>query len=191
MDKEKPNRKELERLYNKDRMSTIEIAKKYGVNSSTIFKWLKAEGINVRDLSLASRNRYGNKVPSKDSLRKIQREMTVKEMKEHYSVSLSTVYTWLEKHNIDRNRFVRCASWKNLEFFLQQAALFLQTHPQYDELPGSRVLNREGFSSLNTAIMKYHCKFPVFRERFNEYLARQMKSEEGSLLEKYIGNLDS
>lgn len=51
-----PPREELERLYWGSRLSTVEIAKLYGVCHKTVRKWLRLYGIPVRSLSEARRN---------------------------------------------------------------------------------------------------------------------------------------
>jgi len=47
---------ELENLYWNQRLSTIDIAKKFRVNYTTVGKWLRYHGIPIRSLSEARRN---------------------------------------------------------------------------------------------------------------------------------------
>ena len=53
-----PNKETLTSLYFEQRLSLSEIAKAFGVSRQCVYKWLKGAGLNLRDVSTASRNYY-------------------------------------------------------------------------------------------------------------------------------------
>ncbi|MBI2499170.1 hypothetical protein HYV88_02920 [Candidatus Woesearchaeota archaeon] len=86
-----------------------------------------------------------------------------------------------------KKRSVKSGQWKDLQFALQQAKLFLEKHPEYEELPRARIMYRLGVFTLGHAIYTYHGGFPVFRQLLNEYMGRTSVIDQPSLLEQYIG----
>jgi len=56
-----PPKEELEKLYWKERLSTIDIAKQYGVCHRTVRKWLKYHRIPIRTF-VEARINYLNKI---------------------------------------------------------------------------------------------------------------------------------
>jgi len=96
-----------------------------------------------------------------------------------------SVKGWLENFEFKRKK-IKNGFWKDLEFTLQEAKMFIKEH-NLEDLPALGVIMELGFSSLSNAISKYHNGFPAFREKLREYLGLPSeKNQLESLLESYV-----
>ena len=97
----KLDKKHLIKLYVDRRKSTIEIAEKLGVNSSTVGRWLEEYNIPIRSKSERLMN-DGARKPSESELRidYINRNMNQKELGEKYKVCNTTIRNWLREYEI-------------------------------------------------------------------------------------------
>lgn len=67
--------------------------------------------------------------------------------------------------------------WKRLDYTLQQAKEMMEEHG-FETLPGGYTLSKRGYSSLSSAIEKYHDGFPKFRQLLNKALGIKTKKQE-------------
>ena len=73
----------------------------------------------------------------------------------------------LNKHlgiDSDGKKMEKKGAWRDVDFVLKRIEKFLKEHPEYDELPSSKILDPLGYSSLSHGIIRYHGGFPKFRE---------------------------
>jgi len=87
-----------------------------------------------------------------------------------------------------KDKYVRVSrgEWKSLDYCIEKAKDVL-LEVGFDRLPRGKILNKLGYSSLTSAIHKYHGGFPAFREKLREYLGLPSeKNQLESLLESYV-----
>lgn len=102
----RPSRDELDNLYNKQGLTTRQIATKTGYSPSAIKKWLKEYDIECRPSS-SGLAYHGKEIPSYEDLYRlvhIERK-SYREIGEVYGIDKSAVPHWMKKYNIPRPSF--------------------------------------------------------------------------------------
>ena len=82
-------------------------------------------------------------------------------------------------------------SWKDLNFTIEKAKEFLDTHPEYKTLPGSWTLHKLGYNGLIRAIIRYHGGFDIFRQALNERLGISSNNKLENIIDDYIGGSEN
>lgn len=184
-----PKREELSILYWDKKLSISEIGKIYRRDGTTILSWMRKYGIKRRNYSEAVIAHFGFNTPSREELQHLLTTKPISEIAKIFDVNVSTVRRWIDNNGIARKKGKRLENglWKDLEFALEQGRIFLDQYMVYQELPGSKIIRREGNSSLARAIIVYHGGFPAFREKLRAYMGRPNSQEQSSLLEQYVG----
>jgi transposase len=100
-----PSKKELETCYVKIK-SISKVAKHFGTSNPTVRKWLLS--YDIPRYTQEEAQNYQNELrikplPSSEEFEPLYRELTIEQIKEHYSIGNSTVYEWIEAHNLRRN----------------------------------------------------------------------------------------
>lgn len=96
-------REELEDLYNTKRLSSSQIAEKFGVSSTTIRQLMKEYNIIRRNNSEAHLSKNA-RLPTKENLIRLycKDKLSVKEISSTFSVSTTTIYNLMRRYNIQR-----------------------------------------------------------------------------------------
>ncbi len=82
---------------------------------------------------------------------------------------------------------VKPDSWQDTNYVVAEAVKVMEKRG-FTELPGSYTLRKLGYSSLASAIVKYHSGFAQFRQKLNKFLGREESNDQlESLLENYVG----
>lgn len=99
----KPPKRELQRLYVKERKPVSQLVEFYKVSDSTIWRWLKSYDISIRSNS-ESKLPPGFKKPTKSWLTReyVHKKRSVPEIANQLSVGSTTVYGWLDNYDIER-----------------------------------------------------------------------------------------
>ena len=102
---EKPSKEQLRKWYEDENMSTYEIAEIFGVSHSAISRWLKEEGIKIKDWR--EKMGYDFEMPSNDQLWMwyIDEKKSPGEIGELVGVSSSTILNWLTKAGIPKKEW--------------------------------------------------------------------------------------
>jgi transposase len=92
---------ELRRLYQQERLSTVEIGERFGVSGRSVRGWLRQLGIPPRP---QSQRRRRHRPPNPGELRRgyIADGLTPAQLATRYGVSASTVTRWLQDAGIPR-----------------------------------------------------------------------------------------
>ena len=102
LERKRPPKEGLERLYIEENKNQTDIAKIYGTNSDTVGQWLKKDGIPLKSMSEIKLK--GKKIPPKKELERLRRNKTISEIAEMYSVSAATIYNLINKSDKFSNR---------------------------------------------------------------------------------------
>ncbi len=96
----KPSKEELERMYVDEKMSTYKIAERLGANATSVFKWLRKNGIETRE---PPRLPEGFVKPTRDELEKfyVNERISVEEISKKLGVSHFTLCNWLREYDIE------------------------------------------------------------------------------------------
>ena len=107
----KPSKRELERMYINERMSAVRIAERFGVGSTTVYRWLKEDEVGIRTLA-QSQLPGGIIKPAKEDLESmyIDKKMSLKNVGKEFGVSNSSVLRWLRNYGI-KTREKRQLPW--------------------------------------------------------------------------------
>lgn len=92
---------ELRRLYQQERLSTVELGERFGVSSRSVRGWLRQLGITPRP---QSERRRRHRPPTPAELRRgyVADGLTPGQLATRYGVSASTVSRWLKDAGISR-----------------------------------------------------------------------------------------
>ena len=185
---QKPSKQELDLLYNKQGLSTTQIAEQYGVSAMTILSWMDEHNIKRKNNS-ESKLPKGFQKPSKQELTDLHDSgLSIEKIATKYGTSAKYIARIFDEFKIKRKKIsVKQGQWKSLEFVLEQAKIFLQENPQYQELPSGRILIEKKYHGLISSIIKYHGGITLFRQALNTHLKRTPTNEQPSLLEQYVG----
>ncbi|MBS3102056.1 hypothetical protein J4458_01250 [Candidatus Woesearchaeota archaeon] len=98
----KPTKEQLEQWYVDEKIIPSQIAKKVGVNTSTIKDWLREYHIQIRNPSEAQLLRVGITKPTKEELEKwyVHEEKNAAQIGENVGVPNGTVLNWLKEYDI-------------------------------------------------------------------------------------------
>src|SRR3990172_8988083 len=98
----KPTKEQLEQWYVDEKIIPSQIAKKVGVNTSTIKDWLREYHIQIRNPSEAQLLRVGITKPTKEELEKwyVHEEKNAAQISENVGVPNGTVLNWLKEYDI-------------------------------------------------------------------------------------------
>jgi len=109
------DKKTLEKLYCKDKLTCYQIANILGVSETTVRRRLREYGIPIRRTSEAQLKVM--KRPSREELEKlyIKLGMTLRQIAEIYGVDITTVHRWLRKYNIKRKDYEEMLFFNNSE----------------------------------------------------------------------------
>jgi len=96
----KPTRDELERMYVDEKMGTYKIAERLGANATSVFKWLRENGIETRE---PPRLPEGFVKPTRDELERfyVNERISVEKISKKLGVSHFTVCNWLREYDIE------------------------------------------------------------------------------------------
>ena len=110
----KPTKEELERLYCDENLLQKEIADLRGVSESTVRKWLKEDGIEMRSHSDSMRIVHGKNRPPEVELRRlhIKEKLPLKRIARIFEVAPSTMRGWFAECNIKTRSIIN----NNLQF---------------------------------------------------------------------------
>ncbi len=97
----KPSKKELKELYINQHNSTLQIAEKFGISTSTTYQWLKESGIKIRDRSAAQLQK-GSKKPTQKELERLylERNLRISEIAKKLNYPQPTIHNWLKEYGI-------------------------------------------------------------------------------------------
>ena len=97
----KPTKEELERMYWREGMSTVDISEKLGVSGNVILNWLENYGIKKRG-KLEALLPVGFVMPTKEELERmyLRESMSTVDIGEKFGVSNPTVGNWLKTYGI-------------------------------------------------------------------------------------------
>src|SRR3989344_1658851 len=98
----KPTKEQLEQWYVDEKIIPSQIAKKVGVNTSTIKDWLREYHIQIRNPSEAQLLRVGITKPTKEEVEKwyVHEEKNAAQIGENVGVPNGTVLNWLKEYDI-------------------------------------------------------------------------------------------
>lgn len=189
--KRKPSKKELHRLYLKDKISLGGIAKEYEVGETTVMKWCDSYEIKRRNKSEAiSLARANIQWPDVETWKEYG---LIKGYNERNSKSLERSDNKDERSWYSRglqNKWVTDFTFKRLikkrGFWqvLENVEIVLKEYmKETSEFPTERALEGRYGQGLTNAINRYYGGLKFFRER----MGYVKSSENGSLLETYVG----
>jgi len=97
----KPTKEEMEKMYVKEKMSTVEIGKRLGFNASTISNWLEEYEIEIRNIS-ESKLPVGVFKPTKEELESmyVKQGISANNIAKYYKVDPGTIGRWLKGYEI-------------------------------------------------------------------------------------------
>jgi DNA mismatch endonuclease (patch repair protein) len=102
---ERPKKDELQQDYLDSKMSTREMAKKYGVVKNAVIYWLKKNNISLRDNKNFNWQVIGKNAPCKKELERDYETMSLNLIAKKYGVSIEPIELLFKKYNIKkRNR---------------------------------------------------------------------------------------
>lgn len=99
---EKPSKEELEKWYYEENKTLEEIAKKVGVNKTTVSNWFKDMGIPTK--SWYEARRIEKKKPKRSELKKlyVEERKSINKIAFIFNVAPITVSRWLDEYNIEK-----------------------------------------------------------------------------------------
>jgi transposase-like protein len=104
--KQIPPKSEIENLYAREGTTISSLSRHYKVSNPTVRGWLISYGIdrkNQKQASTEANNRHRARTkPSKDTLHRLYKTGTIESLAKHFSVSLSTIYEWLDNYDIPK-----------------------------------------------------------------------------------------
>ena len=91
---------ELQRLYEDERMTTIQLSARYGCSVTTVSKRLHACGVAVRS------GRYQARLIPEDELRRlyVEERLQVALIARHFAVSINTIYNRRRSYGLPSRR---------------------------------------------------------------------------------------
>lgn len=187
-DKNRPSKEELENLYKNKKMNRNELADKYGVAPSTIYRWMQEDGLESRSLSEARRLVYCKNKPSKEELTDlIDQNVPLSTIAETYRVTNVTISNWAEEFNIRKKpkKTTKNGSWKDENYAIEKALEIMQREG-WIELPNQKVLQERNYTNLTNAMSRYYGGLLAFRDKVRAYIGRTSGAQP-SLLEQYAG----
>ena len=115
----KPNKEELDKWYNEERLTTIQIAEKCNVTHPTIGRWMDKYEMERRSQNKLSSDAYK---PNKEELHQWYNEegQTLSEIAEKCNVIDSTIGRWMDKYEMER-RPSPVGQEKEPEYTIEQA----------------------------------------------------------------------
>ena len=100
----KPDIETLKRLYETERLTQYQIADQFGVDQSTVNKWLKAYDIQRQPKSTLAIVQQRVFIPEQETLKDlyITKRMSTRQIGAHFNVSKTEVRRWLIEYDITR-----------------------------------------------------------------------------------------
>lgn len=100
-----PPERDLRSLYHDQRLTTAQIAERYGVSDGLVLKWMRRREIKLRPAGTGLRSR-GVKPPSPDELHQMihVEHLSYERIAKKYSVDLTAVPYWLDKYGLPRSQ---------------------------------------------------------------------------------------
>ena len=155
---EMPPENELRLLYENQKLTTKQIAKRFNVSSTTAKKWLQTYGIETRPPGTGLASRGATQPTAKQLHRMIHIErLTYEQIAAQYGVDFTAVYHWVVKHDIDRpetwfERHSKPDTLAAMRLDYEAGAPLEEIGGRYGNVAGSTVSNL--FRSHNIPIRK-------------------------------------
>lgn len=116
-----PNKEEILTLYSKEGVSISSLARHFGTTNPTIRKWLifyQIERKSHRQASREANNRNkSRRKPSKEMLKNLYEDSTIKSLEKYFNVGQDTIYEWLKEYDIElKNLSDACKQEKRKKF---------------------------------------------------------------------------
>lgn len=118
-----PPKEELEQKYLQYGATISQMAREYNVSNPVFRNWLKFYNIPLKDhkeASIQANNRKRNSPPSKDTIERLYKNNSLKELESIFSVGQDTIYAWLNLYNIpiktlsDACRDIKNKLWQDM-----------------------------------------------------------------------------
>lgn len=95
----------LRKLYVEQKLSSMDLAERFGVSDATIRNNLQANDIPIRSTQESHRAKAPDELRDGDTLRRLYTDdnLTVSEIADRVDVSFSTVIEWMNRHGIKRS----------------------------------------------------------------------------------------
>jgi hypothetical protein len=184
--KRKPSKAVLERMYWEKEMSTLQIGRKYGVNTSTALNWLKGHGIEIRPV----RERLLRRSYDQEVVRLyVEENRATRYIEKKLGIERSTVYVCLKKAGIplenrrdDGDNRKPMGYWNDPKTVEEEVRRFL-SEKKLEILPSGREMRKLGRGDLAYMITKKLGGFTKARELLGQKQKRNSYGDELNDLE--------